>query len=165
MYRELLPTAHDFGVKIAAENMWCWNRELDHAARAACSHHDDFVKHIDVVNDPYLVACLDIGHAEMQGLQTSAREMILSLGHRIEALHLHDNDRKHDNHRVPFTADIDFDDVISALAEIDYCGDITLEADRHLAEHPDRSAEDCVRDMYDAGVKLRQMLLNAKKDQ
>ncbi len=163
MYRELLPTAHDFGVKIAVENMWCWNKEKDEACVAACSHHDDFVRHVDVVSDPYLVACLDIGHAEMRGLKTSARDMILTLGDRLAALHLHDNDRWHDSHALPFTMQIDFDDVVSALKEIGYPGDVTLEADRHLSNNPTRTPEACVKDMYNAAVRLRNMLQGNNK--
>lgn len=132
LYARLLPFAKECGVKIATENMWNWDREADEALPAACSHHDDFVKHLDAVNDPDFVACLDIGHAEMRGLHTSSREMILALGDRLQALHIHDNDRHRDNHAIPFTMDIDFDDVARALAEIGYAGDLTMEADRYV---------------------------------
>ena len=63
IYFELLPFAKSLGVKIATENMWNWNYEKDYAAAAACSHHDDFLAHVNAVNDDYLVACVDIGHA------------------------------------------------------------------------------------------------------
>ena len=132
LYRRLLPTAKRFGVKIATENMWNWNYETNEAAPAACSHHDDFVAHVDAVNDPYLVACVDIGHAEMRGLNTDSYTMIKALGNRVQALHLHDNDKHRDSHALPFTMDIDFDSVARALAEIDYQGEITLEPDRAL---------------------------------
>ncbi len=159
MYRELLPTAHDYGVKIAAENMWCWDRARDEASRAACSHHDDFVAHLDVVDDPYLVACLDIGHADMRGLGTTPRDMIHALGHRLAAVHLHDNDRHHDSHELPFTMQIDFADVITALREVGYRGDMTLEADRYLANHPDLDPAQGVRDMAEATRRLREMFV------
>ncbi len=159
MFRELLPTAHAFGVKIATENMWCWDKERDEACVAACSHHEDFVRHIDVVDDPCLVACLDIGHAEMRGLGTSARAAILALGERLQAVHLHDNDRWHDSHELPFTMQIDFADVVNALREAGYQGDVTLEADRYLQNHPERAPSLCVEDMAKAAQRLRSMLL------
>ena len=115
---ELLPFAKDHGVKIATENMWNWNKETDEAAPAACSHHDNFLAHIKAVNDPYLVACLDIGHAEMRGLDTSAEKMIRTLGDSLQALHLHDNDRWHDSHQIPFSMEIDFEKVVKALKDI-----------------------------------------------
>ena len=132
MYFELLPFAKEHGVKIATENMWNWNNELDQASSAACSHHDDFVAHIKAVNDPAFVACLDIGHAEMKGLGTSAKQMILALGDKLEALHIHDNDRWHDSHRIPFSMDINWDEVVGALKQINYKGVFTLEADAHI---------------------------------
>lgn len=132
IYFELLPFAKSCGVKIATENMWNWNDELNQAAPAACSHHDDFVKHIDTVNDEYFTACLDIGHAEMRGLNTSAVQMIKALGHRLGALHVHDNNLHDDSHQIPFTMNIDFDAVVKALKEVDYKGDMTLESDAYL---------------------------------
>ena len=125
-YLRLLPIAKDLGVKIATENMWNWDRAKDHAAAAACSHHDDFLKHVELVNDEYLVACLDIGHAEMKGLDTSAVQMIYTLKKHIKALHIHDNDRWHDSHAMPYTMDIEFSPIIKALHDVGYSGYFTL---------------------------------------
>jgi sugar phosphate isomerase/epimerase len=133
LYCSLLPFAHDCGVKLAAENMWCWDEEEDHAIPAACSDPASFTAHLRAVNDPYLVACLDIGHAEMRGLGTSAPEMIRALGGDLQALHLHDNDLKHDSHMIPYSMQIDFDAILRALADVDYKGDFTLEADQYTA--------------------------------
>ena len=92
MYLELLPFAKECGVKIATENMFNWDGEKNQASSAACSDAVSFLAHIKAVNDPFLVACLDIGHAEMKGLGTSAPEMICTLGEHLQALHIHDND-------------------------------------------------------------------------
>ena len=132
MYFELLPFAKEHGVKIATENMWNWNDELGQAAPAACSYHDDFVKHLDAVNDEYFTACLDIGHAEMAGLNTTAVDMIKAIGPRLGALHVHDNDLRNDSHQIPFSMKIDFDAMVKALKEVDYKGDMTLECDCYL---------------------------------
>ncbi len=133
IYFELLPFAKSCGVKIAAENMWNWNDEKEEAAPAACSSPESFKAHLDAVNDEFLVACLDIGHAEMRGLNTSAPEMINTLGDKLQALHIHDNDLHFDSHQLPYTMNIDFEAVINALAEVNYNGYFTLEADRYLS--------------------------------
>ena len=88
LYKSILPFAKEFGVKIACENMWAWNNDpaYNHATTTNCSHHDDFLAHVNAVNDDYLVACLDIGHAEMKGLNTSSVEMIKTLKNKIEIL-------------------------------------------------------------------------------
>lgn len=131
MYWELLPFAKDHGVKIATENMWNWDKTLDQASPAACSSPEDFVKHLEAVNDPSFVACLDLGHAEMRGLGTTAPEMIHALGSHLQALHIHDNDQWHDSHNIPFSMNINFESIVKALKEINYCGYFTLECDQY----------------------------------
>lgn len=158
MFRELLPIAKSLGVKIAAENMWCWDSKEDHAVFAACATPADFLAHLDAVDDPDFVACLDIGHAEMRGLGTSAPEMIRALGPRLAALHLHDNDRWHDSHELPFSMQIDFTAVTRALREVGYAGDMTLEADTYFRHHQETSPEILLSRMADAARRLADMV-------
>ncbi|MDO4618172.1 MAG: sugar phosphate isomerase/epimerase family protein [Clostridia bacterium] len=132
LYLELLPFAKDTGVKIATENMWNWDFQKEHASPAACSSHQSFKALLDLVNDDYLVGCVDIGHAEMKGLETSAYEMIKYLGNKVQALHIHDNDKVNDFHMLPYEGQIDFSQMIKALKEIDYKGYFTLEADTYF---------------------------------
>jgi sugar phosphate isomerase/epimerase len=126
-YQKLEPVAKKAGVKIGVENMWNWDQGSPHATKAACSHHEDFKAHLDLLNPEVFTACLDIGHAEMQGLETSAVEMIQTLQHNLGALHIQDVDKTHDNHQLPFTQAIDFEKVMGALKAADYQGDITFE--------------------------------------
>ncbi|MBO4366818.1 MAG: sugar phosphate isomerase/epimerase [Clostridia bacterium] len=156
MYRELLPAAHRLNVKIAAENMWTWDDAHNQAGSAACSDGPDFRKHIDLVNDPFLVACVDIGHAEMRGLGTDARTMIRELGNRVAALHIHDNDKWHDSHALPFTMNIDYPPILSALAEAGYSGEFTMETDFVGKYHKD-DPEEGVRILCGTARKLADM--------
>lgn len=157
MYMELLPFAKSCGVKIAAENMWCWDKEKDEACFAACSTPESFNAHLDAVNDDYLVACLDIGHAEMRGLNTSAVEMIKALGKRLRALHIHDNDRWHDSHQIPFSMDIDFEKVVASLREIKYNGYFTLESDQYLKDRTPENVLDGLKNMAYTAKRLADM--------
>jgi sugar phosphate isomerase/epimerase len=154
MYFELLPFAKECGVKIATENMWNWDKERGRAKFAACATEEDFCKHIDVVNDPYLIACLDIGHAEMMGDETSAVKMIHALGSRLQALHIHDNDRIHDSHQIPFSMDIDFDPIVKALAEIKYSGEFTLECCNYPLKFAAEDALQAAKDLADSARRL-----------
>lgn len=135
MYLELLPFAKEYGVKIATENMWNWDKEKRYPTFAACATPESFCEHIDIVGSEWLVACLDLGHAEMKGSDTTAVEMIHALGPRLQALHIHDNDKLHDSHQIPFSMDIDFQSTARALKEINYSGYFTLEAYRFLEEY------------------------------
>ena len=161
LYWELLPFAKEHGVKIATENMWNWKKDAPTACAAACSHHDDFCRHIDVVNDPYLVACLDIGHAEMAGLETSAPTMIRALDKRLQALHIHDNDRLGDTHQIPFSMNIEWEPIAKALKDIDYKGYLTLEADRYLSAYNKENVFEGVCELAKSARRLEQMIKEA----
>ncbi len=158
MYFELLPFAKEHGVKIATENMWNWNGEADHAAPAACSHHEDFLAHIKAVDDPDFVACLDIGHAEMKGLGTDAPTMIRTLGPHLQALHIHDNDCWHDSHQLPFAGQIDYAPIAAALREIDYRGYLTLECDTALRGYTPDNIDEGLAAMAAAARRLGDMI-------
>ena len=159
MYLELLPVAKGCGVKIATENMWNWDDEKDQSAFAACATAESFLRHIDLVNDPDLVACLDIGHAEMRGSGEGAAKMLRALGHRVQALHIHDNDCHHDCHQLPFSMDIDFHGVVDALREIGYPGWFTLEAYRYLEGHTAENVFDGVKKLRESAARVEEAFL------
>lgn len=158
MYLDLLPFAKSCGVKIATENMWNWDNGKDESTFAACATSESFVKHIDAVNDEYFVACLDIGHAEMRGSGSGAANMIYALGNRLQALHIHDNDRWHDSHQIPLSMSIDFNAVMKALKEIGYKGDLTLEAPSYLEKYDESNIFDGIKDLAQADRKLAKIL-------
>ena len=157
MYAELLPFAKSHGVKIATENMWSWDVAKNESSFAACATGEDFKKHIDVVNDDFFVACLDLGHAEMRGSGDGAVNMIKTLGQRLQALHIHDNDRWHDSHQIPFSMDIDFAAIVKALKEIDYKGYFTLEADNFLHDYNGDNVFEGVVRLKESAKKLADM--------
>lgn len=157
LYFELLPFAKAHGVKIAAENMFNREPETRRIIPAACSSPEDFVKHLELVNDPFLVACLDIGHAEIVGCETSAPEMIRALGSRLQALHIHDNNKLDDCHQLPFTMDIHFEDAICALKEIGYQGYLTLEANNYLKAYTPQTLLAGIKMMAAAAKRLAEM--------
>lgn len=100
---------------------------------------------MDAVNDGDFVACLDIGHAQMRGVGTSAPEMIRALGPRLKALHIHDNDKWHDSHAIPFSMSIDFGAVAQALKDVQHTGYLTLEATHFcITTHRITSWRECV---------------------
>ena len=157
MYLDLLPFAKDCGVKIATENMWGWDKNLGHAVPHACATPKDFNAHLDAVNDEYFVACLDIGHAEMKGMDTNASEMIKALGTRLQALHIHDNDKLHDSHQIPGSMQIDFAAMVKALKEIDYKGYLTLEADDYLSKFTSENIMIGIKNLADSARWLDSM--------
>jgi sugar phosphate isomerase/epimerase len=93
----------------------------------------------------------------MQGVNTSAVEMIYALGHRLQALHIHDNDKKGDTHQIPFSMQIDFAPIVKALHDIGYQGYFTLEADAYLKNFTPENAFAGVQNLAFAAKKLAQM--------
>ena len=159
MYNSLLPFAKEYGVKIATENMWAWDVEANKASFAVCATAESFKEHLDLVNDDYLVACVDIGHAEMMGDMVSAPELIRALGDKVQALHIHDNDRWHDSHQLPFTMNIDFASVAKALKDINYSGYLTLECDAYIKSPEDIEAK--VKNLCESVKKLDNIISEA----
>lgn len=157
LYAELLPIAKDYGVKIAIENMWNWDYLRLHATPAACSTPQSFLEHLNAIPDENIVACLDIGHAEMRGLHTSAVEMIYALGDHLQALHIHDNDQWYDSHQIPFSMKIDFQPILKALHDIHYSGYFTLEASNYMYFYGRHNALKGVKALKNAAQKLAEM--------
>ena len=157
MYLRLLPFAKDHGVKIATENMWGWDKEKDQCTPIACATPADFNAHLDAVDDDFLVACLDIGHAQMRGPASGAANMIRALGSRLKALHIHDNDLHHDSHQIPFSMSIDFDEVVRALKDISYDGYFTLEADAYLSAYNSDNVFEGMKKLADSAKRLARM--------
>ena len=159
-YNNLLPFAKQCGVKIATENMWNMDYENECPIFAACATPESFRAHLDAVNDKDLVACLDIGHAELTNLNTSAVDMIKALGSNLQALHIHDVDKVHDSHQIPFSLDVNFTDILIALKDIEYNGYFTLEASSYLTAYNKENIMDGIKDLANSARKLADMFEN-----
>ena len=160
-YQQFLPLAKELNINIATENMWNWDGSK--ASLAACSNHNNYKALLELVNDNHFVACVDIGHAEMFGLETSASKMIESLGKYVKCIHIHDNDCHSDRHGLPFSETIDFDLILDSLARIDYQGDITFECDGFINRMPKELHKNCLKLMFETGLYLRDELLIRRK--
>ena len=83
--------------------------------------------------------------------------MIYTLGSKVQALHIHDNDLHHDSHQIPFSMKIDFKKIVKALKDTGYNGFLTLEADRYLEPYSADNIFDGIRNLKDAASKLASM--------
>ena len=63
---------------------------------------------------------------------------------------IHDNDRWHDSHAMPYTMDIEFSSIIKALHDVEYKGYFTLE---HLGSFED-GPEQKMRNMAETARKM-----------
>ncbi len=114
-YNRIKPVAKEHGIKIALENL-----------KKVCTTPDEYEYLMDALNDDVFTACVDVGHSFYVG--QDAAEIIRRLGHnRVTALHVHDNHGTFDDHLIPGFGKMDFNHILSALADIKYSGDFNLE--------------------------------------
>ncbi len=85
-------------------------------------------------NAPYFCTCVDTGHTNkahrFEG-QPTAEAMIRKLGSSVKCLHLNDNDSFTDQHLVPLAGTVDWQAVMTALADIGYSGVYNMELNLH----------------------------------
>ena len=122
-YLSILDFAQNLGVKILTENFnkmtlpdkWYWT-----------DNPCDIVQLLELINHPNLAVCYDIGHANL--IDIAQHEQLATLGKRVEALHVQDNNGQLDYHVAPFFGTTNFDSVMYGLKEIGYNGYFTLES-------------------------------------
>lgn len=140
-YRSLIPDAEESGVKISVENMFQRDPIRKYIVDDVAQNPDELSAYVDTLNSysPVFNACLDIGHVVLVGREPA--DVILKLGTRLQALHIHDNNYIADQHTLIGQGRIDYNAVMQALRDVDYSGEFTFEADRFfanfaLAEYP-----------------------------
>lgn len=125
-FRGLIPYCEKFGIKIAVENMWERHRlHRDTLVPATLGYCEEHARFIDEMNSPYIVGCLDTGHSLICG--EKPQDAVRCLGNRLGALHIHDCNGHEDQHLLPYTMNGDWDEILTALAEVGYSGDFTFE--------------------------------------
>ena len=113
---EIVSLASDTGVRVALEVM---PNKLSSAA-SICHMIEEQLDGLDVG------ICLDYGHANLMGDLSDAIEAVS--GH-LWTTHVHDNDDRKDDHRVPFAGRIDWDAAIMETQKIGYDGVLMFEVE------------------------------------
>ncbi len=158
-FASFIPYLKDCNVKIAIENVFGNNRSK------LCSDPQTLNMYVDELNKlgNYFVALVDVGHAEYVGLK--AADFIRDVGHdRLKGLHIQDSNGIRDLHQLPFTQKFNWNDIMKALADIDYTGDLTFEADKFLRLFPAEMVEDASRFMFKVGEQLVRMFERFKSE-
>ena len=162
-YGKLLPTAQAAGVKIGVDNMFQVDARRKFIIDDTCSRLYDFIRYVDTLNSPWAVACLDIGHVAVIQQKDEPWDFIRGLGHdRLKALHVHDNDYRNDQHRLPYEGIINWNEVTRALGEIDYQGYFTYETNGHLGGYDDEFIPTALKYMADLAKHLADKVERAR---
>lgn len=152
MYEQLIPSAKKYGVTICLENLLAMNG--DEIVGGVCSDAEQAVYLIDTLNEKagekVFGFCFDVGHANASGIDM--RSFLNTLGERLTALHIHDNNGKSDAHLIPYTQirdqwgvelGVDWESFIGGLQDIQYKGCLmfeTFRATNHLPKCVEKDA-------------------------
>lgn len=127
MFSQLIPWLKKYNVIACLENMYTEHNGASYAA--PCQKPEEACRYIDTLNEmaseKRFAFCLDTGHAMFAGLEL--RNTIRTLGDRLVALHLNDNDGVHDQHRMPYMGKVDWERLVDGLREIDYAYTLNFE--------------------------------------
>jgi len=141
-YKNLIPYAQEYQLKIAIENI---RNSVTETAKG-------LKELLNALNHDVFTVCFDTGHAHM--CMGEAGGMIRELGSCIGCTHIHDNDRTDDCHTLPFYGTIDWEDVMKAFAETGYEGNLNFEAGLFLNRVPPSLRGESARYMAKVGNYL-----------
>ncbi len=79
---------------------------------------------LGMIDSPRLGICYDLGHGHMIG---DGFEFVRRYGDRLFSLHVHENDGVKDQHALPFTGKLDWEQATKLIAQSSYNGPLTLE--------------------------------------
>jgi len=112
-FKRIADRAERRGVNVAVENM-CTAKGIARATTV-----------LERVDAPRLGFCFDSGHHNAR--KAPEEDMLARFGHRLMALHLHDNDGMDDQHLLPFDGTTDWAEQMRKIAATGYKGPTALE--------------------------------------
>lgn len=139
----LLPTAESAGTGMALENVTDAYARYLGDGRWYGSIPVELAALVDGFDSPHVGACWDTGHAQIQGIQQGAA--LRSLGSRLKALHIQDNDGVSDQHLAPYYGKVNWSEIVTALREMYYRGDFTYEIHNFIRPLPEKLKDDGLR--------------------
>lgn len=158
VYLPLVDAARKANVKIGVENMWNRDEARHVFAPAACSSAENYLRHMRLLPKDVFVANLDVGHAELRGMQTSACALAEALGEYFQSVHLHDVNFFNDTHTLPFTENIDYEKLIDTMKKVKYGGDVTLECVCFVDKFPKPLMPSAAKLMADVAAYIKNRL-------
>jgi len=138
----MIDKAERLGVNIAIENQ-CVQERNERAMEV-----------LESFGSPRLGMCYDSGHGNHVKSNGTGKEMLRRFGHRLMALHLHDNDGSGDQHRLPFDGNIDWPSLMRQIEALGYKGPTTLEMG---GAYPQLTTEEFLYRAYERATKLHEM--------
>ena len=155
IFQRLTPILKGTGVTALLENMFVtehgdgWFRLLP----TIYSSGAELRRAADILGDSYGV-CWDSGHAFIT--KEDIGGAIRTIGKRLLALHMHDNTGDRDDHLPPYFGKMPTDEMVDALKEIGYEGNLNFEV--RFTAVPTEMLEAAMRYVYAVGAAFRRRI-------
>ncbi len=127
-YKSLEPYCKKFGIKVAIENIFSGPRDekTGFYSNKRFGTPELLLKIIKMLNSPWFVICVDIGHASLTGYEP--QDFIRGLKECPPSiLHVQDTDYYNDCHVLPYCGKLNWNEITKSLSEVGYNGELTLE--------------------------------------
>jgi sugar phosphate isomerase/epimerase len=130
-FREMADYAASFGVGIAIENMWGKTPE---GVRRYAIRAEELLRLIEDIGRENVGACWDVEHGSIEKLDQGAA--IRLLDGRLKATHISDETGTNNIHILPYSGFVNWEEVLKALAGINYQGAFAFEIQHYLPNMP-----------------------------
>ena len=128
---------------------------------AVCCEMSEVNAYMDALNaragETRFGFCLDTGHALLT--RNDVYLAIATLGERLQALHINDNDGVRDLHQAPYMGILDWGRFLRGLREVGYQGDLCFETEPTLVAFGDGLTPECLRLMAATGRSFAQAVM------
>lgn len=166
-FKMLVPLLKQCKVGVCFENLY--QSMGQRIVESVCADPMDAVWYIDTLNDyageELFGFCLDMGHLQLAN--RDPYEFIITLGSRLKALHIHENDAVGDLHQLPYSFGNDANDgqcwnrIYKGLKEIGYKGTLSFETFPTMNSFPRGMRGTVLETIHSIGEYMAQQIENA----
>jgi sugar phosphate isomerase/epimerase len=155
---EMVDYAASFDVGIAIENMW--GKTPGGLNRYAISA-EELLRLIEDIGRENVGACWDVEHGGIEKLDQGAA--IRLLGGRLKATHISDETGPNNIHILPYSGFVKWEEVLKALADINYQGAFAFEIQHYLPNMPMELVPSAMKFSVEVGRQLIFRLIALKE--
>ena len=151
-YKSFIPYCEKFGIHVAVENLFSRDAKRK-CITGKLGSPGELNRIVEKINSPWIVACVDIGHAALTGYEPE--DFINAVNPKfLKALHVQDNDYIADRHVLPYMGELNWEGIMAALKKVKYDGDLTFEIIKYLGRFPDELLPEALKFSVTVGKHL-----------